>query len=101
MTCYHPLTAYIDLSELTDKGKKKIVFSTPKGFDQYEEIRLPCGKCIGCRLERSRQWAVRSVHEALLHEKNCFVTLTYSDEYLHPSGDLKFCKRNKTIFFMK
>ena len=101
MTCYHPLTAYVDLSEVTDNGKKKICFSTPKGFDQYEEIRLPCGKCIGCRLERSRQWAVRSVHEALLHEKNCFVTLTYSDEYLHPSGDLKFHKRDFVLFMKR
>ena len=80
MTCYHPLTAYIDLDCKTENGKKKIVFSTPKGLSQYEEIKLPCGKCIGCRLERSRQWAVRAVLEALLHEHNCFITLTYDDE---------------------
>lgn len=38
---------------------------------------LSCGQCIGCRLERSRQWAVRIMHEAQLHRDNCFVTLTY------------------------
>lgn len=38
---------------------------------------LPCGQCIGCRLERSRQWAIRCTHEAQLHELNCFVTFTY------------------------
>ena len=31
-------------------------------------------------MERSRQWAVRCMHEASLHQNNCFVTLTYSDE---------------------
>ena len=101
MTCYHPLTAYVSLNHVTENGKKLICFSTPEGFDQYEEIKLPCGNCIGCRLERSRQWAVRCVHEALLHDKNCFVTLTYNDKYLHPSGDLKFCKRDFVLFMKK
>lgn len=101
MTCYHPLTAYIDLQEKTDNGKQKIVFGTPKGFDQYEEIRLPCGRCIGCRLERSRQWAVRCVHEALISKKACFITLTYNSGHLHPSGDLKFCKRDFVLFMKR
>lgn len=39
---------------------------------------LSCGKCHGCRGEQARQWAVRCVHEAQLHEQNCFVTLTYA-----------------------
>jgi len=43
-------------------------------------VTVSCGQCIGCRLERSRQWAVRCMHEASLHTDNCFVTLTYSDE---------------------
>lgn len=45
-------------------------------------VELPCGQCIGCRLEKSRHWAVRCMHEASLHEDNCFLTLTYSDEEL-------------------
>ena len=62
-------------------------------------MTVPCGQCIGCRLERSRQWAVRCVHEAQMHEDNCFVTLTYDDEHL-PYGETlhrpdfqKFMKR--------
>lgn len=43
---------------------------------------MPCGKCIECRLEYARQWAVRCVHEAKMHEDNSFITLTYSDENL-------------------
>ena len=40
---------------------------------------LSCGKCIGCRLEYSRQWAVRMYHESQLHDLNCFLTLTYAE----------------------
>lgn len=49
---------------------------------------LPCGRCIGCRLERSRQWAVRMVHEASLYPQNCVVTLTYGDAHLPVDGSL-------------
>jgi len=49
---------------------------------------IACGQCIGCRLERSRQWAIRCHHEASLHDKNSFVTLTYNDENLPEDGSL-------------
>jgi hypothetical protein len=51
-------------------------------------VSIPCGQCIGCRLERSRQWAVRCVHEASLHERNCFITLTYDPDHLPENGTL-------------
>lgn len=41
-----------------------------------------CGQCRGCRLEKSRQWAVRCLHEASLHEDNCYLTLTLDDAHL-------------------
>lgn len=40
---------------------------------------VACGRCLGCRLEYSRQWAVRCMHEAACHEDNSFVTLTYKE----------------------
>lgn len=43
---------------------------------------MSCGQCIGCRLEKSRQWAVRCVHEAQLHKHNCYITLTYNDQHV-------------------
>ena len=52
------------------------------------EVKVPCGQCIGCRLERSRQWAVRCVHESQLHQDNCFITLTYAPEHLPKNGSL-------------
>lgn len=44
--------------------------------------QMPCGKCIQCRLEYARNWAVRCVHEAKMYDNNSFITLTYSDENL-------------------
>lgn len=45
-------------------------------------MTVPCGQCIGCRLERSRVWAIRGVHESQMHDDNCFITLTYDDDNL-------------------
>lgn len=43
---------------------------------------VPCGTCDACKLERSRQWAVRCMHEASLYDENCFISLTYADKHL-------------------
>lgn len=51
-------------------------------------MSVRCGQCIGCRLERSRQWAIRCLHESSLYHDNAFVTLTYSDDHLPPGGSL-------------
>lgn len=42
-------------------------------------LQIPCGQCAECRLKRSREWAIRCMHEASLHRDNCFLTLTYGD----------------------
>lgn len=58
-----------------------------------------CGQCHGCRAKWSREWSLRCMHEASLHESNSFVTLTYSDKRLPKGGSLvrsdfqKFMKR--------
>ena len=48
------------------------------------EIKVPCGRCIGCKLEYSRQWALRAISEKQFHEESeChFLTLTYDEEHL-------------------
>lgn len=78
MPCYHPLTAYRS-KQPGDNKKHHIAF---KSFPDSTELQLPCGKCIGCRLERSKQWAIRCVHEASLYDENSFLTLTYDNEHL-------------------
>lgn len=57
-----------------------------------------CGMCIACRLEYSRQWAVRMWHESQCHDQNCFLTLTYNDQHLPED---KSVKKDDMIAFMK
>lgn len=104
MGCYHPLKAF--LRRVPGSGRTEVIvasYSTDhieideqgriyKAHDRLvrdscvvciREFReIPCKQCIGCRLERSRQWANRCSLEMGLHEKNCFVTLTYDDDNL-------------------
>lgn len=50
---------------------------------------LPCRQCIQCRLEKSRQAAVRLIHELKFHPYSGFLTLTYDDEHLPQSRSLE------------
>ena len=89
MPCFHPITAR--LYRKLD-GKQQVSFgAVPAGCDglPYQMVQLPCGQCIGCRLERSRKWAMRCVAEASMHDENCFITLTYDDAHLPPDGSLQ------------
>lgn len=58
----------------------------------------PCGRCLGCRVDKAAQMVVRLMHELSLWKEACFITLTYSDENL-PGHSLvkedvqKFMKR--------
>lgn len=49
---------------------------------------IPCGNCLGCRLDRSAEWQTRLIHESKTHVLNCFLTLTYRNEDLPPGGTL-------------
>jgi hypothetical protein len=69
-------------------GSVKFVSRNKKGVDGT--LELPCGQCIGCRLERSRQWAMRCLHESSLYESNSFITLTYDDSNLPAGGSLNY-----------
>ncbi|WNK12674.1 MAG: replication initiator protein [Microvirus sp.] len=76
MACYHPIRAVL---VQTPAGKHLDFRPSASG----KGLSLPCGRCIGCRVERARQWSVRIMHEAKLHDENSFLTLTYENE---PSG---------------
>lgn len=100
MTCYHPLSAW-----QTDGGE--IVFQERGSIRR--SLILPCGQCRGCRLERSRQWATRCIHEAAMYDSSSFVTLTYNNDNCPVSlryGDFqKFMRKlrkrhGKARFFM-
>lgn len=69
---------------LSPNGKRPVVFSLSEAYTDLP-IKVPCGQCIGCRLEKSRQWAIRCLHEASLYSHNCFITLTYDEIHLPPN----------------
>ena len=82
MACFHPLQAFRLAS-----GEVSFV---ERGDVAYT-LSLACGRCIGCRLERSRQWSVRIMHEASLYDGvSSFVTLTYDDQHVPADGSLHY-----------
>lgn len=89
MSCYSPLYA-LDFG-LNSEGKhiiKVLPRHSDMSFSAFKSkygdniMVLPCGQCVGCRLDYSRSWAQRAVLEASLHENNVFITLTYDDAHL-------------------
>lgn len=92
MACFHPIKAYRG-----DTPGMPVAFSP--SHNTPHRMELPCGQCSGCRLERSRVWALRCAHEASMHEENCFITLTYADDHIPPYGSLR--KRDLQLFMKK
>lgn len=107
MTCYSPMVLYKSRMGRNPETGKWPLTGIRDGYKDLP-VTLPCGRCIGCRLETSRQWAIRCLHESQEHlpsdyekfktplgEKNrpilnCFITLTYRDSslihgYAHPT----------------
>lgn len=108
--CYHPLYGRIldiDRRSPAEKGddlryKDYWLSDTPQGhikrrvdflreytdYDYENDLRqglplprkFPCRKCLGCRLEHSRQWADRLIMELPYHQDSWFLTLTYDDD---------------------
>ncbi|QCQ85001.1 replication initiator protein [Blackfly microvirus SF02] len=98
MPCFGPLTAYHGKSVNPATGKRSLVFKLSLSFDGLR-ISVPCQRCIGCRLERARLWAIRCMHEKRMHSESAFVTLTYANEHL-PSG-LSLVKRDVQLFMKR
>ncbi len=95
MTCYYPLQAYRGRKQ-SASGKIPIVFKPEDSNGQ--KIQLSCGQCTGCRIAKTREWAIRCVHEASMHEDNSFITLTYDQKHIPPDGSLNIAHWQK---FMK
>lgn len=70
MSCYAPLPAY-------KHGGVVRVGRPPSLLGVKDEMWLPCGKCIGCKLDRARAWSIRIMHEAQLHDEKYFITFDY------------------------
>jgi hypothetical protein len=97
MPCYHPVTAF-QPRLANENGKRPLIFNSMKARD-HDQIEISCGQCVGCRLRRAGEWAVRCMHEASLYEDdNCFITLTIAPENMN-----EFHTLDHTVFqkFMK
>lgn len=98
MPCFRPLTGWRSRVQ-NPTGKRSITFNfkEAKSADLSDQQTIPCGQCRYCRLEHSRNFAIRCTHEASLYQNNCFITLTYSDENLPKYGSLDY---NAPVKFM-
>lgn len=78
MPCYSPLSAWKTKAVNPKTGKNIIAFSYVEGG---EYMPLKCNQCIGCRLDRSKEFALRIIKEAEQYgDNNSFITLTYKDD---------------------
>lgn len=100
MTCYTPLKGYRSQELNPETGRRSIVF-TPKAGYHDRPVEVPCGQCVGCRMERSRQWAMRCLHESSLYENNCFITLTYDSDHLPKHGTLLVSDFQKFMYRLR
>lgn len=60
---------------------------------------VPCGKCAACRIARTRDWAIRLMHESAYWPYSLFATLTYDDAHL--PGDFGLHKRDLVLMFKR
>lgn len=82
MTCYQPVRAYKSAVFNRDTGKYGITFNPHAALIEGGSFFVPCGRCVGCRVDRSIAWGIRAHCEAQMHEKNIFLTLTYDDQHI-------------------
>lgn len=82
MACYSPIRGF-------RRANGTIAFNSNGAEMARQTASVQCGQCVGCRLNRSRQWAARIMHESQCHDRNSFLTLTYSDAELPPGGSLE------------
>lgn len=83
MSCYHPL-----IGVKQNNGLYQILSSRNK--EEFEWLKksnpsailIPCGRCIGCRIDYSRYWADRMMLELETNKKAIFVTLTYDEDHV-------------------
>lgn len=115
MACYHPnvMTGKVD----PGTGQVVYTFDGPSGrFDPFQfpgiddfvqtgkyQFLVPCGHCLGCRIDYSRTWANRMVLELKDNPSAIFLTLTYNNDHVPRSdnGNMTLCVRDCQLFFKR
>lgn len=62
-----------------------------KATYRMKPFNIPCGQCIGCRLDHARQWSIRCMHESQYYEEelglpSSFITLTFDPKIKNPTS---------------
>lgn len=131
MSCYHPMKAFV--VGTTSSGKRDLsiqpytadyvvkvngIWRPRCGTPPLNEVvrsdfvTIPCGQCMGCRIDYSRQWANRMMLELSYHKDAWFVTLTYDNAHLpltfsqpDENGEVvelgTLCKRDVQLFMKR
>lgn len=85
-SCSEKVCDYDCLSRYFD-GDITTISTLPKTADEIQEVFykyevIPCGKCAGCRVDRSKEWANRLILEEQYSDESWFLTLTYDEEHV-------------------
>lgn len=89
MPCRSPLQGYRAPDGTIKFGSRS------ETMGRFGLLTFRCGVCRDCRLYRAREWSIRCYHEGQLHERSCFLTLTFADE---PHS---ISKRDLQLFFKR
>lgn len=112
MSCYHPLCGVpVGASDGEGRYSYKILgkYDSLSKKNDPRAIAIPCGHCIGCRLDQSRQWADRMMLELQHTGKAVFLTMTYDNDHVPLSTDedtgeffwFNLNKRDLQLFFKR
>lgn len=83
-------------------GKKDIDWKSSilDDWEGKDYVQLPCGKCLYCQEQYSKQWAVRCMLEAKKYNGQCcFITLTYNEANVPKDGFLN--KKDYQLFLKR
>lgn len=74
-----------------DRRKTNEVFKNLKSKYGWEYQLIPCGKCTGCRLKYSAEWAtLLTLEKEYYPDEECwFLTLTYDDAHITIPDQMK------------
>ena len=129
MSCYNPLHGFVVGTTEKGKVKLKVCSHDVKALDAktkeaiYRDVgddidvilpayELPCGHCLGCRVDHAKEWSNRLIMESMYHDSAFFVTLTYDDDHIpivehtdEETGEYfinsSLCKRDIQLFIKK
>lgn len=93
MLCRHPFV----------RDRSGNVFTSKNPQDWLRGVPFGCGKCLACRVKKRREWTTRLLLEMLKHDCGCFLTLTYSEDYVPttPDGKRTLSKRDLQLFLKR